>query len=666
MKHRLWLVLAALAGALATRADDEAVERRPPHRLGLVAVGDTYFPIPEDTEFIPVPGGGFETDESLPADWAAENEQTRVVLRGDAPRGRRCLHLPGEAAATAIAPSVPIPGNVPLLVSFWWKADCELTIYMHNNSREADPRINSSGKEWFALPTTDGRWQRIGVVTRAPEAATRMTLQFRCRETQAGIGAFLDDVRARTATEAEMAAAWRARESRRDRYPIPPRPSDGRNLALTVRKLRGGGMPGRPFIVWALGSSFTNFLGNGEDLRQEIAPRFPNAPPVVYRKHVGGGTLYQHVRGWVRQFAVHDYPDLILIYATGDPDALEDLLRTIRRSCTADVVLASMHFWARAQTDWAEVADTPYWDRVRETCRKHGVEFVENRRELAQWFEKEGTSPTDILGDQCHQNERGRRLINLNIARHVAVPEAFSYDPRDRERRVPAVWALRQTSAMVRVKGAWTETAAGLLRSDQEGATLALSFTGNRVDILGDKLPDGGSVRVRIDGRPADEVPAFVTTHIRPHQERKEALGPMPGDFAPHAARLGDDLVPQQWTLRMTGSKGAFELVGSVTGHDGRGSQWRPFVSDSGQIRIAPEAWRRHGRSEEGDTFSFRVERGTTSRVGFDGISGERLRSRLGQALGDRKHTVELEVVGDGPVLIDSFYVFDPPGEEPK
>ena len=91
---------------------------------------------------------------------------------------------------------------------------------------------------------------------------------------------------------------WRAQWPKRD---LAPRPLDGANLALTVRKLERGLSPDRPFLIWAIGSSYTNMLGMGEIPIEIIRRRFPNAPNIVYRKHVGAAVPFQYLQGWARQ-----------------------------------------------------------------------------------------------------------------------------------------------------------------------------------------------------------------------------------------------------------------------------------------------------------------------------------------------------------------------------
>ena len=63
-------------------------------------------------------------------------------------------------------------------------------------------------------------------------------------------------------------------------------------MALTVRKLQNGISPERPFLVWAIGSSYTNMLGMGEIPIEIIRRRFPDAPRIVYKKHVGASVTF--------------------------------------------------------------------------------------------------------------------------------------------------------------------------------------------------------------------------------------------------------------------------------------------------------------------------------------------------------------------------------------
>jgi hypothetical protein len=81
-------------------------------------------------------------------------------------------------------------------------------------------------------------------------------------------------------------------------------------LALTVEKLERGFDPPRPLLIWAVGSSFTNGLGNGDLLAELIRERFEHAPPIVYKKIAGNSTSYHFSRGWARHLVIPDQPDV--------------------------------------------------------------------------------------------------------------------------------------------------------------------------------------------------------------------------------------------------------------------------------------------------------------------------------------------------------------------
>lgn len=251
----------------------------------------------------------------------------------------------------------------------------------------------------------------------------------------------VDDVRLRTASGHEMNRAcdgWRAQWPSRD---LSPRPGDGANLALTVRKLKNGISPDRPFLVWAIGSSYTNMLGMGEIAIEIIRRRFPDAPHIVYKKHVGASVTFQYLLGWARQIVIPDQPDLVLIYTIGKPQGLDRLLSELRRGTTADIVVPSIHWRMRDVPLWGEsenAADQAV-ATIRQVCAKHGVEFVENRREWAEHLRTHSLAieiePVgNLLKDSVHQSEYGKLFINENIARHFAQSARYNYDPDRRAR----------------------------------------------------------------------------------------------------------------------------------------------------------------------------------------------------------------------------------------
>ena len=111
----------------------------------------------------------------------------------------------------------------------------------------------------------------------------------------------------------------------------------------------------------------------------------------------------------------------------------------------------------------------------------------------------------------------------------------------------------------------------------------------------------------------------------------------------------------------MTGDTGDYELVGSVTGPDGKGNGLQPFTSTSGQIIIDPDFWRDAKNNRSGDRFTFEVARATLPSVEFKAPAKERFRLRLAAYLPNQPHVLKLVVRGDGAVTVDAFEVFEPP-----
>jgi hypothetical protein len=316
---------------------------------------------------------------------------------------------------------------------------------------------------------------------------------------------------------------------------------------------------------------------------------------------------------------------------------------------------------------------------MRRICEKHGVEFVENRREWAQYLRdhemKVEVDPEHgLLQDGVHQSKYGALVINENIFRHFAVRDTYAYDPDSRERRLSVTRsevASGAESATISDPN-WT-TKDGVASTTASGSRIKVRFTGNRINLIGVRSPDGGKARIMLDGLAAEEVPCFLAGPIvcgannaRPEQGSVRDVGP-------HGITLLENLVPQTWTIRVTDNEGSYDLTGSVTGADGVGDVLKPFVGNSGQVCVPAELWR-HGAScvpflhpwdgkilnKAGDTYTFDVYRACEPMVDFRGKAGE-FRVCLFQALPNQSHVLELLTVGEGRVTVKCFEVFEPP-----
>lgn len=635
-------------------------------RAGLRRMSSKSFPVPEGDKILAE--SDFETDGKIPPGWSQGNGE--VVVAGDAPQGKAYFRMKAKRNAGLRSPVIAAQAGIPYFLSYWIKTASDPWTTISFASDEREPSFTNIHTPFFHpdFPLNTGdQWRQEGFYFSMPPQCKTVQFNISPREDGAdGQFVCIDDVRLRTATGAEMAAAYEAERGHLPPYDLTPRPGNGGNLALSVAKWEGrAGIPGKPFVIWALGSSFTDRQGDGYELIQAIRERFPNAPPIIYRKHGGPGTPWEFVYAWIKQFVAAEQPDLIFTYTSGTLEGLDAMLTEIRRRTTAEVIVPTLHFKPTSPMtpDDIENGAGVAWGKTREICQKHGVEFVENRREMAEYIARAKLTPDDLLSDHNHQNLHGRIRIWDNVSRHLAQSDQSAYTPESRERRIAVAPPAKTATEEVSVSGGWT-AAGGMLRSGAAGDRLEVSFTGNQIDLIGRKTPGGGTVKVLIDGIPADQAPVFLMNFIQPSNK-------MHAWRIPHAVDLGVKPVPQAWTITMTSDTGDYRVEGSVTGPDGAGNLAQPFVSNSGQIGLDPKFWRA-GRVEKkdqpveygvaaGDAFAFDVFRGAVGELSFKAEQPAQLVEPLVRNLPNGRHTVELITTGNGDVVIEGLYVFEPP-----
>ncbi len=628
-------------------------------RLGLRRISSKAFPVPEGSQVLFE--CDFEDGMKLPSGWSQGRGET--VAADDAPQGKAFFRMPAKKNAGLRSPTIsPAPGT-PCFYSYWIKSGSSPWSVFTFTSDEREPSFTTLhtpiSYQDFPLDT-GGQWRQEGFYFVMPPQCKTLQMSLNPRDgLPEGQFVCLDHVSLRTASEAEIEAAYQAERANYPVYDTSSRPGDGKNLALSVAKWEGkAGIPGKPFVIWALGSSYTDRQGDGQELIRAIRHRFPNAPPILYRKHGGPGTPWEYVHAWIKQFVAAEQPDLIFTYTSGTLEGLEAMLTEIRKRTTADVIVPSLHFKPPPgiiSPDIIENSPGVQWDKVREICAKYGAEFVENRRELADYITTHKLDIEDLLADHNHQNMHGRIRIWDDVSRHLAHSDQAAYKPESRERRIT------MASEQVSLSGPWI-TANGSIHTSAAGAKVTVHFTGNQIDVIGRAAPDGGTMKVLIDGVPGGQAPVFQMNYIKPDKKIWRI---------PHAVDLGEHPAPQSWTLTMTSNTGDYKLAGSVTGVDGTGHLAQPFHSLSGQISLDPKYWRqgliqKKGQpadygAAEGDTFTFDVYRSAAGTLSFKAAKDSPLVEAVARGLPNKQHTLELVANGDGEVTMDSFYMFEPP-----
>jgi hypothetical protein len=635
-------------------------------RAGLRRISSQRFAVPAGSKL--VAGADFEPDGKLPSGWSQGGGEG--VVAADAPQGKAFFHMKLKKRSGLRSPVITGQPGTSYFLSFWIKSPQDPWITISFTSDEREPSYTDIHTPLYYpnFPLDTGiEWRQEGFYFAMPPQCKTIQFNFSFRNDGAdGQEVCLDEVRLRTAFDPEMLAAYKAERANFPPYDVPPRQGDGKYLALSVAKWEGrAGIPGKPFVIWALGSSFTAAQGDGYELIQAIRERFPNAPPIIYRKHGGPGTPWEFVHPWIKQFVAAEEPDLIFTYTSGSLDGLENLLSEIRKRTTAEVIVPSLHFRPPPSAITPENITRGMgveWAKAREICEKYGAEFVNNRVEMAEYLSKTGLDQDELLMDHNHQGMHGRLRIWDNVTRHLVKSDESNYIAESRERRISVVPPANTATEQVILSGNWASRD-GVLRCSAAGARLKVSFIGNQINLMGRQAPNGGAVKVLIDGTAGDQASLFLMDCIKSNTRNWRS---------PHAVELGSNIVPQTWTITMTSNTGDYRLDGSVTGLDGNGNLVDPFISKSAQISIPPRFWRagrleKNGKVEygnvSGETFTFDVFRSAVGEQSFKADKLGQFVEPLVRNLSNGTHTLELITTGTGEIAIDGLYVFQPPGK---
>jgi len=231
-----------------------------PDEIGLTCIGNSYFPLVDNTIELKVPNGDFEKnvngwpvdgwsipngvnmaktvaalsdlnqripkpaeiaeamnitlgeydyifsrikDEQISSPWSSSRpavEKIQLISDGSAPEGKSYLHITGSRSSLLRSPDFDLQPNNPHFISFWVRSNAEAgggPWFWYDVGLE---EINVS---YNGLPDTRGNWKRVGLYFRPPAHVTKAhwTLHFDKPDT---CFVDLDDIQLRTAPEEEL------------------------------------------------------------------------------------------------------------------------------------------------------------------------------------------------------------------------------------------------------------------------------------------------------------------------------------------------------------------------------------------------------------------------------------------------------------------------------
>jgi hypothetical protein len=373
-----------------------------------------------------------------------------------------------------------------------------------------------------------------------------------------------------------------------------------------------------------------------KDVKTYFEKKYPTAKFNIINKAIGGFSSER-----LKITALNDiasfYPDLILFHDYGNEPDYEKIIRIIRSNTTADIAIQTDHMAGQSQ-EWHDLHSNVW---MPELCKKYGLALLDIRKYWKLYLEKNNLQIKDLLVDGVHLNDHGNYLMASIIKNYF---DNLSY------RGVPG----ERIKTLKRGKDF-------SVKKDR----IALSFTGNRVDVQTDAAAKGTTISVAVDEQSL-KMNKGCYFYTRPALQSNKSFLTRIGFLI--AMELSDKVGEEDWSLNIISIDSVkqqivYALKGSVTGEDGTGNSSELFTSESGKITIHPHSW--FIRRSKGDFGQFTwlqpgdVLQWQTRTMCHDNVAlSPSTTQTLFQGISNTKHG--LKITGKGAKHIKEIVVYAP------
>jgi len=354
----------------------------------------------------------------------------------------------------------------------------------------------------------------------------------------------------------------------------------GRNVQRTMRLLSESTPDHRNTVrILFYGQSITD-QDWWKIVAADLRARFPAANLIIENRSLPGFASQMLVK--TAETDLYPFqPDLLIFHVYGAHDKYEDIIRRTRERTTAEILMQTDHVNKPADlTEETDPAKVPIqkgnWDAfmnhnwLPSLARKYGTELCDQRTLWKAYLLDQHLEPSALLKDGVHLNPHGEYFMAECVK----------------------VYLRRDTKSDPAPAESWVKTLQVGGDLHWSNGTLRVEFEGNRVDVIC-KTGSSKPAAVRIDGRRPSEFPELYgfTRALTTPEGKWPVRSPV---VAPIGS--GKPLVVEEWTMEVrklddTEKLYAFSVTGSKTGPDGEGRSDRPFVSNSGRVKIDPEDW---------------------------------------------------------------------------
>jgi hypothetical protein len=399
------------------------------------------------------------------------------------------------------------------------------------------------------------------------------------------------------------------------------------------------------------GQSITN--GWTDIVLKNLKKRFPNADIVCENRAIGGFSapaLSQTAQGDLYPF----YPDLLFFQDYNGPEPeMEQMFAEIHNRTTAEVLVFTHHI-DHCAPDKTRERDSA---TLRKLADKYGFEVVDIFPSWKKYLEVTKIDRLKLLGDGIiHLNQDGKNLMARIAMPHLTATANQPAADQDRVRYYNASGSP--------LKGSFDHAKGKAIHHP-----LKMEFTGNRVDIaIGPTKAKLGTAKILIDGKTPSQLEGVYA------MTRSNSC---PGNWFPALRRveIGKNAVAESWELTITKINDKctdfeYEVKGSATGPDGKGTSKAKFTSTSGRLSIDPKwfaipatysVFKKH--VPVGFTVKWKVVEQFQNELKPSPIKDTTKEDlyTVAQGFSNGPHTLEIIPNGDGAVPVKYIVVYQPP-----
>lgn len=402
----------------------------------------------------------------------------------------------------------------------------------------------------------------------------------------------------------------------------------------------------------------------------QLRERYPYAIIEAENRAIGGHEGPVLVR-CASQDLYPFYPDLVIFHVYGGMKTGEQerIFRNIRKFTTAEILTFSHHFSNFPNShDDAEHDESKYYKYL---AQKYNCEFSDVRKEWGRYLKHYNFERSELLGDGIHPNSMGSVVLANIVLKHFKFSTLFTSGWYNQVKNYEARRFFEEKEDEITFTGkSWKSKGHGWgVVGSKAGDSLKLTFVGNRVDIVVPERSNTkvfGSAKVLIDGKAPSQIQSlYVAT--------RSSLDIKKSRPAIKRITVGDNAIKEEWIFRITEvsddcKKFSYEVIGSVTGNDGTGTNKSKFVSKSGRITLEPKDLHPfstlHKKRDDMIGFEIKWDIITISMDTFAPIFSDDTAIEnsyiLAQGLPNKKHVLELILNGDGKVPIKAIKVYTP------